>query len=483
MRQRFFDEKDRDTIGWIKRFMEYQTMIPGFSEEVAKAPAETMQKYGFPLNPEDAAFKPMDPKNPKKHMEAIYPDSKAPLYAEFMNRKFRHLEELTQDCRPDHEKFATWREIQMSRCVLDLGPQYTSVIHTPLIFEMAVGCSVGCEFCGLNAGPLKELFRYTDENAALWKDILTRAKGLIGYAAGEGTLYFASEPLDNPDYEKFQKDYTEIFGTLPQITTATASRHIERLRPLINELNEDGRFIYRFSVLSQEIYHELCKAFTPGELALVELLPQYDEAPGHHFANTGRHVATHETIEELWDLQDRILKAQESGDEIPDVIVSGSISCISGFLVNMCTKTITLTTPTWSDDAHPNGQIILAKEHFTDAADFQAKLEMMIERDMKTYLSPKDVIGVYPYLRVKEQEDGIEVVSCHGTKLVMKTKDQNGLLQEVFALAAEGCHTRREIVQKIIASGKFSALQSEFLYYLINRYWKSGIFAAQGTPH
>ena len=206
MRKIFLDEKDRYYTGWIKRFMEYYTMIPHFCEEFDKDPEGVLSKNGFPLTPEDVTFLPMDLTKPR-FMEAKYPDSKGPLYADFMNRKFRHVEELLQDCRPSDERFARWRDDQIARCMLDLGPQYSSIIHTPLVFELSKGCSVGCKFCGLNAGPLRELFRYTEENAALWKDILNRVKEMFGPAAGEAPLYFASEPLDNPDYEQFKEDF------------------------------------------------------------------------------------------------------------------------------------------------------------------------------------------------------------------------------------------------------------------------------------
>ena len=458
MRERFLEEKDRETIGWIKRFLEYEAMIPGFCEEVEKDPAFVMQKYGFPLTPEDVSFYPQEPGKPRR-MKPRFPDSKAPVYEEFMDRKYRHIEQAREACSPANEPFKKWREMQMARCILDLGPQYTAVIHAPLMFELSIGCSVGCEFCGLNAGKLQEVYRYTDENAALFREILQRAKELIGPAAGEGTLYFASEPLDNPDYEKFMHDFRDIMGILPQITTATSSRHIERLRPLLKELNEDGRSIYRFSILSEEMYRQVTEAFSPADLALVELLPQYEEAPGNHFASAGRYAASHQGDEE----------------------VSGSITCITGFLVNMCKHTITLTTPTWAREGHENGQYILGVEEFRDAGDFGAKLEMMIDKYMKTYLSPKDVICMYPYLSYRSTDDAVMIESKHGTGYRLMAKDQEELIGKLFELAALGCYTRREIVQEIVKAKQFPAVQSEFLFYLINRYYAKGIFVEKGS--
>ena len=462
MRERFLEEKDRETIGWIKRFLEYEAMFPGFSKEASASPFETMQKYGFPLTPQDVSFLPQDPGKPRT-MTPRFPNSKAPIYTDFMDRKYRHIEYAREACAPVNEKFKKWRERQIERCILDLGPQYTALIHAPLMFELSVGCSVGCEFCGLNAGKLQEVYRYTDENAALFREILKRAKDVIGPAAGEGTLYFASEPLDNPDYEKFMHDFYDIYGILPQITTATSSRHIDRLRPLLKELNEDGRSIYRFSILSEQMYRDICEAFSPADLALVELLPQYEGAPGNHFASTGRYVDAH---------PDRDDREQ----------IAGSISCITGFLVNMCKHTITLTTPTWAREGHENGQYILGVEQFTDAADFQDKVELMIEKYMKTYLSPKDIICMYPYLSCRTTDTEVMIESVHKTAYRLMAKDQEDLIGKLFELAALGCYTRREIVQEIVKTKQYPASGTEYLFYLINRYYAKGIFVEKGSP-
>ncbi len=462
MRERLLDEKDRHTIGWIKRVLEYDNMIPGFEKELACSPQETLDKYGFPLTPEDVSFRPVDPDNPR-HLEAVFPDSKGAIYAEFVNRKFKSVKTITQDCEPKESRFAKWRSIQMGRCMLDLGPQYQGIIHTPLTFELAKGCSVGCEFCGLNAGPLREIFRYTDENAALWRDILTGAKQLIGDAAAEATMYFATEPLDNPDYELFKDDFRKIMGNLPQITTAVSTRNIERLRPLIKELNDDGRFIYRFSVLSEKMYHDICEAFTPEELALVELLPQYREAPGNRFAVTGRNAG------------DGMKSREEIG--------GGTISCVTGFLVNMCDMTVTLTTPTWADEAHPEGQIILGREKFSDAKGLLDIMRRMTDNDMKVYLEPDDILTAPSYLSFGEEDGSVRITSDRGTAYVIQSRDEGRILEKVFDMAKQGCYTRREVVTKIIESSEFPAVQSQYLFFLINRFWSKGIFLQKGGTH
>ena len=53
----------------------------------------------------------------------------------------------------------------------------------PLAFELSEGCSVGCPFCGFAVKGLRGIFRYTDENALLWRETLRRLHALIGDAA------------------------------------------------------------------------------------------------------------------------------------------------------------------------------------------------------------------------------------------------------------------------------------------------------------
>lgn len=110
---------------------------------------------------------------------------------------------------------------------------HDNVLYYPVAFELSKGCSVQCPFCGLAASRLAGIARY-EENRLLWHGILAAVLEIIGPAAGMGPCYFATEPLDNPDYERFMAGYREIFGTVPQTTTAAALREPERFRVLLS---------------------------------------------------------------------------------------------------------------------------------------------------------------------------------------------------------------------------------------------------------
>ena len=80
-------------------------------------------------------------------------------------------------------RFAGWRERQMRRCARDMPYAAGFMSHLPLVFELSLGCTAGCSFCALSAGRLEGVFRHTEANEALWRDVLSRMHAVIGNAA------------------------------------------------------------------------------------------------------------------------------------------------------------------------------------------------------------------------------------------------------------------------------------------------------------
>ncbi len=89
---------------------------------------------------------------------------------------------------------------------------------------------------------------------------------------------------------------------------------------------------------------------------------------------------------------------------------------------------------------------------------------------------------MYPYLSFRTSEEEAVIESSHGTAYRLQGKDQADLVAKLFELAALGCYTRREIVQEIVKTKQFPAGSSEYLFYLINRYYAKGIFVEKGSP-
>jgi len=250
----------------------------------------------------------------------------------------------------------------MTSCGRELGRNARFMAHLCVTFELSCGCSVGCPICALSAGRLEGVFRHTRENAALWRDVLARLHDVVGDAAGAGCCYYATEPLDNPDYELFLQDFLEEFGRVPQTTTASAARDIERTRALLRWGQGAYPHFDRISVLDERDLATLLESFTPEELVFTDLLPQF---PGASFFN--------------------LTKAGRQQDE--DDGVEGTIACASGFVVNMWERSVRLVTPAVADAEHPTGEIVYEKAGFSGAAGLEDAVRQMVDRHMNETIS------------------------------------------------------------------------------------------------
>lgn len=450
---KYFDPKDLKEIAYVKRLMEYDSLIPGFQQELTEDPSGTLAKYGFSFSPQDVSFLPNTIEGGDVIMHAAFPDTPAEKYAEFMRKKTDQRGILRRLCEPDNPSMKKWRARQIGRCTIQLGTKFSALIHAPFSIELSDGCSVGCDFCGLKAGRLKSVFRYTPENAALFNEILSAVREVIGPAAGQGTLYFASEPLDNPDYEKFMEDYIRCFDTIPQITTARADLNIERLRPLLDQINGSQKAIYRFSMLSEEMTRKIFDAFTPEELILTELLPQYDEAPASGLVNAGR-------------------RAKE--DKYED-----TISCMSGFVVNLARRDIKLTTPVWASKDHPTGECILEIATFTSGEEFKEILEGMISRHMTNIIAPDDRIKLEDGLSLKINEGNVVISTDKYVNITLETKGDPSMFGKLFDVLGKGYKLKRDIVEELCHPGEGKLVPPEIVYFILNKWWGLGFIRTE----
>lgn len=394
-------------VALAKRFLEYWVMEPGFADHFWEKPQEELKRIRLEelkgyltelrmlVDPGEAirATRMSDEERP----------ALVKAYRAFQNGKLAERNDLKYvDCVPTEPRFKAWRTRQESRCWAELGAHNDGIIHTPLIFELSLGCSVGCPFCGVAAKKLQGVFRATEDNLALWRGILETTLDLMGPAAGTGTLYYASEPLDNPDYEKFAFMYDEIMGRVPQLTTATSMRRPERTRAYL-QATAARQFIHRFSVLSLDMMHRIMDFFTPDELLRVELLPQFVEAPTANFSRAGR----------ARDMDsDKVMK----GD-------TGTIACVSGFVVNMVERSVRLITPCTACEKYPTGELILAKESFTDAASLREVLEGLIARFMREDFPKDEVLRLRNGIGFDKTEEGILFYRDSGFKLKFDGND------------------------------------------------------------
>ena len=302
----------------FKRLVDIWRLNADFREAWCLDPEKAIAGTGLDIEPE--AFRLyLHPAEAEKLLLERGPDA-LPKSCLLYLSALREREELHKLLReklnvPDGPHLRAWRERQDRRCRRQIGISQFSMTQFPLAFELSEGCSVGCPFCGFAAKGLRGIFRYTDENAVLWRETLSRLHALIGDAAGYGLCYYATEPLDNPNYEQFLADWRMEFGVMPQTTTAASARDIKRTRALLSANQACASYYFRFSVLSPAMRDELFTAFTPEELVSVIMLPQFPEAPG----------------------SDLLLAGRNRGQKETDAVGS-TIACVSGFIVNMQEK-------------------------------------------------------------------------------------------------------------------------------------------------
>lgn len=263
-----------------------------------------------------------------------------------------------------------------------------NVHYFPLGFELGYGCRPQCSFCGFAAPPFEENFLYTDENRRLWRSLLKGLRERLGPIAASAACYFATEPFDNPDYERFLRDFEEITGGIPQTTTALADAEAERIRAFLAWVGEERLYreaSVRFSVRTLSQFGRIMERYSPDELKHVELLLNNPESAGR-YSDSGR----------------TRLSAQVPGEKR----CRYSISCVAGLLVNMARRTIRFVEPMLPDANYPTGIRIRAEAGFDGADDFFRKADRMVAEYAAGFLRPERGITLNPNIRTKT-EDGL----------------------------------------------------------------------------
>lgn len=399
------DQEYIHEVSIVKRFLELWSLEPGFAENFQEKPEEIIAEYKIDVDIESLKILAVYEEAEKyKGVPAQYLPRVVKRYRAFINEKIASRTRLMESgCAPNDPAFKAWRGRQVNRCWAELGRRNASIIHAPVTFELSLGCSIGCPFCGVSAKKLTKIFRYTSENSKMWRAVLACVKKMIGLAGGTGTCYYASEPLDNPDYENFADDFFAVFGKVPQLTTAAVMRNPERVKQYLARAAAQEKHVHRFSLLSLEIARAVHQYFTPEDLLYVELLPQFTEAPSCNFANTGRARAFEEKVEEDHE--------------------GSTIACITGFIVNMAEQTVRLITPCGATASNPTGEILIVKRSFVDAEDFSRVLREMVDTYMQLEFDKNEVIRIRKNITYEKVETGIVFYGKNGFKLKFKGND------------------------------------------------------------
>lgn len=462
-------------VAHAKRAVEVSTLIPNATEELRTDAEAFCKKYGVEVDDKDALKLIILPelKNRRVEIERNAPKkgcSEEELdeilkgipelyyrFFQFIQNKFYYRDLLRDHVYvPTNPRIKQWRDRQINRCLGSIGGANESFVHAVTTYELADGCSVGCDFCGLGAGRLKKLFRYTPENAKLFRDVLKVCHEVIGDAAGGGMMYFATEPLDNPDYQLFEDDYYREFRLIPQITTAVSDRDIERTRGFVKELEtRKGTFIHRFTLRSLEMAEKILNSFTPEELIRVELLPQYPEAPGFN----------------AYTVVGKEAEKEREEAKVPDTD-PGTICCIDGFRINFARKELSIFTPCHMSEENPNGIAVASTVTFEDGEDFRSKLLELIDEYMVIDVPKDEKLKIYDYFRlVQDEEHGNVLKSIYGGETLLLDKFREDYMRVIVKNLIEGQYMKLELATLML---KEYGVPAEHTLYFINQLWKKG---------
>lgn len=411
------------SLAELKRVLERCTADPPFRGRLKSEPRAAMAEYGFDWDP--ALVAPLwDPEDPK--VKPFSPVVQA--YADHVASLFALREQMRTQFESHHPGYYRWRERQKARVVLELGQaRADSIIHAPLAFELNKGCSVGCWFCGVSAPKLSEIWPYTEANASLWRQVLTTMGEIVGPLARWGFCYWATDPLDNPDYEKFCCDYQEILGVFPQTTTALGLRDPQRVRQLLKLSRERGCLLNRFSVLTLKQFLAIHQEYSAEELMHVECIAQNSESDLKK-ANSGK---ANEKADK---------KTRDGKTLVTDV--SGTIACVSGFLFNMVEGSVRLITPCAATEKWPLGYWVVAEGSFGDVQGLEQFVRPTLE-GLVTSVTQLPQLRLAAFLDWKMTESGAQVASAY--TILNLTSPQRGYLEFLLRSISEGNNSAEEL--------------------------------------
>ncbi|MFP5268815.1 radical SAM family RiPP maturation amino acid epimerase [Coleofasciculus sp.] len=464
----------------FKRFNERWVSDPNFRKALAADKVGTLTKYNIHCHPDDVHslqdIQPNQPGPPSAAMKAIWEVvlAKSTFVGEFYKK----------EGQPKDPRFKAWRERQIARQWLEIGPFPTkSNIHASLSIELTKGCSVGCWFCALSPEQLSGVFSYTDTNRVLWRDVLNVLNDHLGPAAKTGFLYWATDPLDNPDYERWCLDYHEIVGIFPPTTTAKAGEDPERTRALLELSQSRDCWLNRFSIISLKMLDHVHAEFSAQELAQVECLPLNREG-AFVYGNAGRFRERAQKDPKLMEQQRKSLlwapwfTADPSYADCDDYPMS-SIGCVTGFLINMVDRSVQLIAPCASSDRWPLGYFIFDRGHFADGNELAQWIDRTMDERMWPILRGGDRLRFHHWLELEPLEDGFQLNGRFKQRLAFRGPERSNQWKAIGDLVAQGDRTTEDIVETVSVQQN---INREVVYSMLNSLFCTGVIDELDLP-
>jgi radical SAM family RiPP maturation amino acid epimerase len=447
------DERELAKIVQIKRFAERWTGDADFRQQMLIDPYGAIARYNLQVeprevrpiwNPESCSQEPSDLLSASPVLQHLL---------EIVSEQKQLMIEMQENFDNNFVKdphIKTWRMRQLARLKSQIVRRsHGQYGHIPLAFELTKGCSVGCWFCHVAASRLSSIFTYNQENAKLWREVLELMRDKFGASATEGLCYWATDPLDNPDYEKFSLDFYEILGAFPPTTTAQPLKDPARTRSLLQLSKEKGCETIRFSILSLEMLNQVHQEFTPEELSFVHLVLMNKESARPNKVNAGR-------------ARQRKKKDPKVSNQFLDNITA---ACITGFLFSLTDRNVKLISPCLPDERWPFGYRIHSEGTFSDVDDLERLIETMIADHMPLTVSSKDRLRFRPDLKYESLPDGFQL----STRLKTFKFRHTPYVQQLGEFIRQGDKTAGEIAGLLEVLGLPLANTFRYLNQLFER--------------
>ena len=446
-----------------KRFGEKWISDPSFRSDFIKDPYQVLHEYNIKLDQQDV----LDLSNGHHSSTIDYLERSKALKANWTHHFYSRI------CAPLNSSWIDWRKRQISRQILDLGPQHAlSNLHSSLAVELNKGCSVGCWFCALSPDKNTIPLLYASGGRELFLELMNAMKRELGPAVNSGFLYWGSEPMDNPDYERYCLDFYSITGVFPPTTTAVPHKDPERTRRFLSLAEKHNAWLNRFSLASTSLMNHVHSLFTPEELSVTECLPLNADG-SFSYGVGGRYREYLKNHPEILTDQQRRFKAAPFYDEIKEYLnedthAHGTIACVTGFLVNLVDRTISLIAPTHADDDYPLGYITFSKETFETSADIHQTIHRVVDKGRILHLEDNHICSYPDYLSTTQDNTDIVFKGRLGTEIrardvgTCKNLDQlNNLLR------------RPDLTRKSITS--YFPGEQAWVDSVLQRFWLMGV--------
>ena len=403
---------------------------------------------------------------------------------DYMNFVYRDADRY-EGCLP---AYLRWRDRQIARNTIARGYMSMMSLYLPFAVELSDGCSVGCWFCGLSPDKFRGHREATPQALREWRQVLRAMHGMFGRYAQRGFLYWATDPLDNPDYEMFADVFAEELGRWPVTTTSLAAKDLERTRALIERGREKRTPSSRFSITTLKMQDKIHRYFSAEELHDVDMVP-VNKGSFLGLAQAGGVLTMAEkqpqrAADEKRKLENIRINLQ-GGDwdsSRQHEYVHETICCVAGFLVNLVKRSVELIVTVKASPLYPKGYEVLESATWDDAAQFSDITAGMVRRRMTATPPGDGQLVLHPAVEYRADGGGCLFESKRGYRKRFGSPSAPGLHAAVAAALRvagnpESVAPVAEIRRRVSSGGGHApALVGDALREL----WQAGVLVEPG---